>query len=313
MASAPVRPIVLPLGEAIPALGQGTWHLAENPRHREDEIAALRLGIDLGMTLVDTAEMYADGGAEELVGEAIAGRRDEVFLVSKVLPSHATRRGTILACERSLTRLGTDRLDLYLLHWRGPIPLEETLDGFADLIKAGKIRCWGVSNFDVGDMEELVSLPRGREAQTNQVLYNLSRRGIEYSLLPWCHARGSRSWPTPRSSRASCSGSDAPARGGPAPRDAGPGRHCLGAAAPGREHHPEGADTEARPGEPSCPRSPPDEARSRRARPRVSAADRAATARGALARRRRMVRGMQACPPVNPGEHDGRMVITVAQ
>jgi diketogulonate reductase-like aldo/keto reductase len=163
--------------------------MAERPRQRQEEIAALRTGLDLGMTLIDTAEMYADGGAEELVAEAIAGRRDEVFLVTKVLPSNATRRGTVAACERSLRRLRTDRIDLYLLHWREETPLEETLAGFKNLSRTGKIRYWGVSNFDVGDMEELVSLPAGPAVAIDQVLYNLSRRGIEHDLLPWCRRR----------------------------------------------------------------------------------------------------------------------------
>jgi len=158
--------------------------MGEHPRRRADEIAALRLGIDLGMTLIDTAEMYAGGSAEELVGEAIRGRRDDVFLVSKVLPQHATRRGAVAACEASLRRLGVDLIDLYLLHWRGPVPLEETLDGFEALIAAGKIRHWGVSNFDLDDMEELVDLRHGDAVATNQVLYNLARRGVEYDLLP---------------------------------------------------------------------------------------------------------------------------------
>ncbi len=167
-------------------LGQGTWGLAEGAHLPADEIAALRLGLDLGMTLIDTAEMYADGGAEELVGEAIAGRREEVFLVSKVLPVNATRRGTIIACERSLRRLQTDWIDLYLLHWRGGAPLDETLEAFEVLVRAGKIRRWGVSNFDVSDMEELVTLPGGSAVATDQILYNLTRRGIEYDLRPWC-------------------------------------------------------------------------------------------------------------------------------
>jgi diketogulonate reductase-like aldo/keto reductase len=189
MSTGAIRTTKLPSGEAVPVLGQGTWGLAEGAHRRADEIAALRLGLDLGMTLIDTAEMYADGSAEELVGEAIAGRREEVFLVSKVLPANATRHGTIAACERSLRRLQTDRLDLYLLHWRGGPPLEETLDAFAALVRAGKIRRWGVSNFDVSDMEELVNLPGGSAVATDQVLYNLSRRGIEYDLLPWCRER----------------------------------------------------------------------------------------------------------------------------
>jgi diketogulonate reductase-like aldo/keto reductase len=147
---------------------------------------ALRVGLDLGMTLIDTAEMYADGGAEELVGEAIAGRREEVFLVSKVLPQNATRTGTITACERSLRRLRTDRVELYLLHWRESVPLHETVEAFQELVQKGKIRHWGVSNFDVSDMRELVALPFGTDVSTDQVLYNLNRRGIEYDLLPWC-------------------------------------------------------------------------------------------------------------------------------
>jgi diketogulonate reductase-like aldo/keto reductase len=142
------------------------------------------------MTMIDTAEMYGDGASEELVGRAIAGRRDEVFLVSKVLPHHATHDGTIAACEASLRRLGTDRLDLYLLHWRGRVPLEETVGAFEELERTGRIRHWGVRNFDVTDMAELLGLPQGRAVQTNQVLYNLSRRGIEWNLLPWCQQNG---------------------------------------------------------------------------------------------------------------------------
>jgi diketogulonate reductase-like aldo/keto reductase len=184
-----MRMTKLPSGENVPVLGQGTWHMGEDPKKRAYEIAALRLGIQYGMTVIDTAEMYGDGASEELIGEAIEGRRKEVFLVSKVLPHHATRIGTIDACERSLLRLGTDHLDLYLLHWRGTVPLTETLAGFADLMRAGKIRRWGVSNFDTADMEELASLPGGDEVATNQVLYNLTRRGIEYDLLPWCEQR----------------------------------------------------------------------------------------------------------------------------
>jgi diketogulonate reductase-like aldo/keto reductase len=184
------RTIRLLSGEPIPVLGQGTWHMAEDPRRRDEEIAALRLGIDLGMTLIDTAEMYADGGAEQLVGEAIEGCRDDVFLVSKVLPHHATLRGTMEACERSLQNLKVDELDLYLLHWRGPVPLEDTLEAFETLIGAGKIRLWGVSNFDVADMEELLDLPNGDDVSTDQVLYNLEHRGIELDLLPWCERGG---------------------------------------------------------------------------------------------------------------------------
>ena len=181
-----LRTAELPSGETVPILGQGTWHMAEDPRRRKDEITALRAGIDLGLTLIDTAEMYADGEAEVLVGEAIDGRRGEVFLVSKVLPQNATERGTVAACERSLSRLGTNYLDLYLLHWRGSVPLKATLEAFAVLIAAGKIRHWGVSNFDVDDMDDLWDTPGGRTVSTDQILYNLTRRGIEYRLMPWC-------------------------------------------------------------------------------------------------------------------------------
>lgn len=180
--------VTLPSGEIVPALGQGTWNIGDRADHRSEEIAALRAGLDLGMTLIDTAEMYGDGDSEELVGEAIAGRRDEVFLVSKVLPSNASRRGTIAACERSLARLQTDRIDLYLLHWRGNVPLEDTLHAFEALQRDGKIRHWGVSNFDLDDMEELTALAGGNAVVANQVLYNLTRRGIEYDLLPWSAA-----------------------------------------------------------------------------------------------------------------------------
>jgi diketogulonate reductase-like aldo/keto reductase len=179
-----MRTVKLPSGERIPVLGQGTWHLAEVAARRDTEILALRRGLDLGMTLIDTAEMYADGGAEKLVREAIAGRRDEVFLVSKVLPHHATARGTVAACEGSLRRLGTDRIDLYLLHWRGRVPLADTIEAFGGLQQAGLIRYWGVSNFDMPDMKELTALPGGPEVATDQVLYNLSRRGPELNLFP---------------------------------------------------------------------------------------------------------------------------------
>ncbi len=178
-----------PSGEPAPALGQGTWKMGEDRARRKDEIAALRLGLDLGMSLIDTAEMYGEGAAEELIAEAVAGRRAEVFLVSKVYPHNASRKGVVSACERSLRRLKTDVLDLYLLHWRGNIPLAETVEGFQRLQRAGKIRAWGVSNFDTSDMEELIALPGGDAVATNQVLYNLSRRGIEWDLLPWCRGR----------------------------------------------------------------------------------------------------------------------------
>ena len=179
-----MRTVKLPSGERIPVLGQGTWHLAEVAARRDEEILALRRGLDLGMTVIDTAEMYADGEAEKLVGEAIAGRRDEVFLVSKVLPQHATARGTVAACEGSLRRLGTDRIDLYLLHWRGRVPLADTIEAFGGLQQAGLIRYWGVSNFDMPDTKELTALPGGPDVATDQVLYNLSRRGPELNLFP---------------------------------------------------------------------------------------------------------------------------------
>jgi diketogulonate reductase-like aldo/keto reductase len=190
VATVTMRAIRLPSGETIPALGQGTWRMGEDPARRQDEIAALRTGLDLGMTLVDTAEAYGSGAAEELVGEAVDGRRDEVFLVSKVLPANASRRGTIEACERSLRRLRTDRLDLYLLHWRGQLPLEKTIEAFGELLDAGKIRHWGVSNFDALDLADVLSHPGGDRVETDQVLYNLARRGIEHALLPWCRERG---------------------------------------------------------------------------------------------------------------------------
>jgi diketogulonate reductase-like aldo/keto reductase len=163
--------------------------MGEDPARRKAEVTALQAGLDLGLTLVDTAEMYGDGGAEEVVARAIAGRRDQVFVVSKVLPSSASRAGTVAACDRSLRRLGTDRIDLYLLHWRGPTPLGETVEAFEALVRAGKIRGWGVSNLDPADMEELSAVPGGAAVQTDQVLYNPSRRGIELDLLPWCRAR----------------------------------------------------------------------------------------------------------------------------
>jgi len=180
-----MKTVGLHSGERVPALGLGTWHMGDAAALRQEEIATLRLGLELGARLIDTAEMYGNGLAEELVSEAIAGRRDEVFLVSKVLPSNGSRRGTVVACERSLRRLKTDRLDLYLLHWRGHVPLSETLAGFMELHDAGKIRYYGVSNLDVEEMQELWSVPGGNEVQTNQVLYNLARRNVERDLLPW--------------------------------------------------------------------------------------------------------------------------------
>ena len=186
MTASAIRTTTLPTGEPIPVLGMGTWGWAEDPRRRAGEIASVRAGLDVGMTLIDTAEMYANGRAEQLVGEALGARRQEAFLVTKVLPRNATRRGTVEACERSLRRLGTDRLDLYLLHWRGGARLHETLAAFAQLVDSGKILYWGVSNFDQSELAELVDLPGGDAVATDQVLYNLTRRGVEYDLLPWC-------------------------------------------------------------------------------------------------------------------------------
>ncbi|WP_160009481.1 aldo/keto reductase [Rhizobium sp. 18055] len=185
----PIPTISLPDGTEVPVIGQGTWNMGENASEAKREIESLRAGLDLGMVLIDTAEMYAEGGAERIVGEAIRGRRDEVFLVSKVYPWNASRTGTIEACESSLSRLGTDRIDLYLLHWRGDHPLAETVEAFETLKASGKIRAWGVSNFDTDDMEELLAVPAGKKVAANQVLYNLSRRGIEFDLLPWCQSR----------------------------------------------------------------------------------------------------------------------------
>lgn len=181
-----MRQISMPNGERVPVLGMGTWGMGDARTSGADMVAALKLGLDLGMTLIDTAEMYGEGGAEKVVGRAIAGRRDDVYLVSKVYPHNAGRKDAVAACERSLKRLGTDRLDLYLLHWRGEVPLAETLEAFAALERAGKIRAWGVSNFDASDMKELSNLASGKACASNQVLYNLIRRGIEWDLLPWC-------------------------------------------------------------------------------------------------------------------------------
>ncbi|PAU62095.1 aldo/keto reductase [Pseudomonas indica] len=180
-----MQTIVFPDGAEVPAIGQGTWRMGEDPAERPREVAALRLGLELGLTLIDTAEMYGEGGAEEVVGEAIQGRRERVFLVSKVYPHNASRSGVAAACERSLRRLGCDYLDLYLLHWRGQYPLAETVEAFERLREQGKVRRWGVSNFDLDDMEELDNAA----CATNQVLYNPEQRGIEFDLLPWCQAR----------------------------------------------------------------------------------------------------------------------------
>ena len=187
--AAGIPTVKLPSGRFVPKLGQGTWGMGEDPRKRRQEVAAIELGLEIGMTLIDTAEMYGNGGAEEIVGEAIEGRRDEVFIVSKVLPDNANKVGMIASCEWSLARLGIEKLDLYLLHWRGRHPLEATLEGFQALLREGLIESWGVSNFDTADMEELVALNGGDQVQTDQVLYNLQRRGIEHELLPWCRER----------------------------------------------------------------------------------------------------------------------------
>jgi diketogulonate reductase-like aldo/keto reductase len=181
-----MRYLQLRSGQAMPVLGQGTWGFGERRQSRADEVAALRLGLELGVGLIDTAEMYGEGGAEEIVGEAVAGRRDQAFIVSKVYPHNASRRGAIAACERSLRRLKTDRIDVYLLHWRGSVPLAETIAAFDQLKRDGKILSYGVSNFDTDDMEELEAVPGGAASTTNQVLYNLTRRGVEWDLLPWC-------------------------------------------------------------------------------------------------------------------------------
>lgn len=178
----------LPDGTEVPALGQGTWRMGERGADRRAEAAALRLGLDLGMALIDTAEMYAEGGAEEVVAEAIAGRRDEVFVVSKVYPHNAGGRRLEAACERSLKRLRVDTIDLYLLHWRGNVPLADTVEGFERMRAAGKVRRWGVSNLDVDDLEELGAALPGCAA--DQVLYSLEHRGIEHDLLPFCRGRG---------------------------------------------------------------------------------------------------------------------------
>jgi diketogulonate reductase-like aldo/keto reductase len=182
--------VALPGGERVPALGQGTWHMGEDRRRAAAEAAALRLGIELGMTLIDTAEMYGSGGAEAVVREAAQGCRDALFIVSKVLPSNASRAGTVAACERSLKRLGTDRIDLYLLHWRGSVRLAETLEGFLRLARDGKIRHHGVSNFDRRDLEEWRALAGGSPVAADQVLYNLATRGVERDLVPWCREHG---------------------------------------------------------------------------------------------------------------------------
>ena len=190
MTSSDLPTVPLPDGTCVPVLGQGTWNMGDDPGRRAEELRALQTGLDLGLSLIDTAEMYGDGNSEQLVGEAIRGRRDEVVLVSKILPGHATRQGTVSACHASLRRLGTDHLNLYLLHWRGRVPLAETIEALEGLRQAGDIRAWGVSNFDPGDLRELAGVPGGEHVATNQVLYNLTRRGTEFDLLPQAQRRG---------------------------------------------------------------------------------------------------------------------------
>ncbi|WP_240420177.1 aldo/keto reductase [Paenibacillus periandrae] len=177
-------------GANVPRLGQGTWYIGDRPSHKSEEIRALQLGVELGMNLIDTAEMYGDGKSELLVGEAIQGIRDRVFVVSKVYPHHAGLNHIVQSCDNSLRRLQTDRLDLYLLHWRGSVPFSETIEGMEKLVEAGKILRWGVSNLDTSDMKELTRLSKGTHCVTNQVLYHLGSRGIEYDLLPWQQEHG---------------------------------------------------------------------------------------------------------------------------
>jgi len=181
-----MRTVTLKSGEKVPVLGLGTWRMGERASERAAELKAVQLGLELGIRLIDTAEMYGEGKAEEIVGEAMGRLRDEIYLVSKVYPHNASRKGAIAACERSLKRLETDRLDLYLLHWRGSHPLAETVEAFETLRKDGKIRNWGVSNLDAGDMDELAGVPGGKTCASNQVLYHLGSRGIEWQLLPQC-------------------------------------------------------------------------------------------------------------------------------
>jgi len=183
------KQVLFPDGHSVPAIGQGTWYMGERNSDTVSEARALQYGLDLGLSLIDTAEMYADGGAEKVVGQAIRGRRDDVFLVSKVYPQHAGGQQAAIACENSLRRLQTDSIDLYLLHWRGGVPLSDTIAAMEQLQRDGKIKRWGVSNLDVADMEELWSLPGGNACMTDQVLYHLASRGIEFDLLPWCRQR----------------------------------------------------------------------------------------------------------------------------
>lgn len=186
-----MKTILLPDGTAIPKIGQGTWYLGDDPAARNEEISALRKGVSLGMTLIDSAEMYGNGRSEKLVGEAIASlKREELFLVSKVYPHHAGRDDIFRCCDASIRRMNAGYLDLYLLHWRGSIPLSETVECMEELVKRGKIRRWGVSNFDTDDMEELFRVKNGERCAVNQVLYHLGSRGVEYDLLPWLKNHG---------------------------------------------------------------------------------------------------------------------------
>ena len=184
-----MRQVALRNGTRVPALGLGTWKMGEDVRQRAQEVRALQTGIDLGATLIDTAEMYGSGRAEEVVAAAIKGRRDGIYVVSKVLPQNASRSGTVKACEASLKRLKTDHIDLYLLHWRGSVPFAETMAGFDDLMQAGKIRGFGVSNLDVKEMQEWLAVSRGSKTIANQVMYSIDSRGIDYDLVPWCLER----------------------------------------------------------------------------------------------------------------------------
>ena len=247
MSVATMRTVELPSEETIPVLGLGTWHLGEGRHPPQVEIDALRTGLDLDMALVDTAEMYGNGATETLVGRAIAGRRDDVFLVSKVMPHHATFDGTIAACEGSLRRLGTDRLDLYLLHWRGSVPLDETVGAFEELKRAGRIRHWGVSNFGVADLAELKDVRAGQAVEADQVLYNLLRRGIEWNLLPLCQRSGIPAMAySPIEQGPPRPPSRAAAHRPPAARGSDAGGAGLGRLAPRRLRDPRGGHAAAR-------------------------------------------------------------------
>ena len=278
-----LRFVTLRSGERVPALGQGTWHMGENRRHAAEEAAALRLGIDLGMTLIDTAEMYGSGGAEEVVARAANGLRDSLFIVSKVYPHNASRAGVVAACERSLKRLATDRIDLYLLHWRGSIPLAETLEGFLRLERDGKIRHHGVSNFDRADMAEWAALKGGDTVAADQVLYNLARRGPEWDLVPWCreHQVAIMAY-TPLGSGGMLGnpvlGEIAPPPG----RDAGADRPRLAVAPGEHDRDPQGIAARACARKSRRPRRGADDRGSDRARPRLPAAQGQELARHAL-------------------------------